>query len=180
MGVNRVDYGDDTLIDLTSDTVNADELAIGLTAHTADGEVVTGLAPRTWTGTHAMYDLEKDSIPVGTIVNFTDDHINPGGSGEVYDGEERVIGSWFGKPLYRRSFVIDESISFTSDTWVYISLIMNGCKVKNSHMVDGNLNNNVIISCNIRDDGTVRLMSHRTVNAAVNSILILEYTKVGD
>jgi len=44
MGVNRVDYGGDTLIDLTEDTVTAETLLSGYTAHGADGELVTGTA----------------------------------------------------------------------------------------------------------------------------------------
>lgn len=28
-----------------------------------------------------------------------------GGAQEVYDGEERVIGTWFGKPLYRKVYL---------------------------------------------------------------------------
>jgi hypothetical protein len=42
--VNKVTYGGNTLIDLTSDTVTADTLASGVTAHSAKGAVVTGTA----------------------------------------------------------------------------------------------------------------------------------------
>ena len=44
MAVNRVDYGGNTLIDLTADTVTADSLLSGFTAHGADGEPVIGTA----------------------------------------------------------------------------------------------------------------------------------------
>ena len=44
MGVNRVDFGNDTLIDLSGDTVTAASLLSGYTAHGADGELVTGTA----------------------------------------------------------------------------------------------------------------------------------------
>ncbi len=40
--VSKVIYGGQTLIDLTNDTVVADKLLTGYTAHGADGEVVTG------------------------------------------------------------------------------------------------------------------------------------------
>ena len=40
--VSKVIYGGQTLIDLTNDTVAADKLLTGYTAHGADGEVVTG------------------------------------------------------------------------------------------------------------------------------------------
>lgn len=42
MGVSKVVYGGETLIDLTSDTVEADKLLTGVTAHGKDGELVTG------------------------------------------------------------------------------------------------------------------------------------------
>lgn len=42
MAVNKVIYGGNTLIDLTSDTVTADKLLTGYTAHGKDGETVTG------------------------------------------------------------------------------------------------------------------------------------------
>lgn len=40
--VNKVIYGGDVLIDLTADTVTADKLADGLTAHDKSGELITG------------------------------------------------------------------------------------------------------------------------------------------
>lgn len=40
--VNKVIFGDETLIDLTADTVSADKLAQGITAHDKTGAVITG------------------------------------------------------------------------------------------------------------------------------------------
>lgn len=42
MGYSKVIYGGDTLIDLTADTITADKLLKGYTAHGADGEVING------------------------------------------------------------------------------------------------------------------------------------------
>ena len=42
MAINKVVYGGETLIDLTGDTVTADKLLSGITAHGKDGELVTG------------------------------------------------------------------------------------------------------------------------------------------
>lgn len=42
MAVNKVIYGGDVLIDLSADTVTADTLAEGVTAHDASGAVITG------------------------------------------------------------------------------------------------------------------------------------------
>ena len=42
MAVNKVTYGGKTLIDLTGDTVTADTLAEGVTAHDASGAEIVG------------------------------------------------------------------------------------------------------------------------------------------
>lgn len=42
MAVSKVIYGDQTLIDLTADTIEAQHLKKGYTAHGADGELITG------------------------------------------------------------------------------------------------------------------------------------------
>ncbi|MBR1439191.1 MAG: hypothetical protein IJ587_11720 [Synergistaceae bacterium] len=42
MAVSKVVYGSTPLIDLTGDTVTANALAYGITAHGADGEAITG------------------------------------------------------------------------------------------------------------------------------------------
>lgn len=43
MAVNKVNYGDNILIDLTLDTVQADQLLKGYTAHDASGKQITGI-----------------------------------------------------------------------------------------------------------------------------------------
>ena len=42
MGYSKIIYDGKTLIDLTGDTVKADKLLEGYTAHGADGEVIDG------------------------------------------------------------------------------------------------------------------------------------------
>lgn len=42
MAVNKVIYGGNILIDLTTDTVTADKLASGITAHDMSGKIITG------------------------------------------------------------------------------------------------------------------------------------------
>ena len=42
MGVSKVIYGGNTLIDLTGDTIEASKLLAGYTAHGADGEAIAG------------------------------------------------------------------------------------------------------------------------------------------
>ena len=42
MAVNIVEIGGETVLDLTGDTVTSDNLAYGITAHGANGEVIVG------------------------------------------------------------------------------------------------------------------------------------------
>lgn len=53
MAVNKVDFGDNTLIDLTEDTVTPETLAQGTTAHDASGNKIVG----------AMKEIAMDSTP---------------------------------------------------------------------------------------------------------------------
>lgn len=43
MGVSKVVYGENTLVDLTADTVTAETLVEGATAHNAAGNAITGI-----------------------------------------------------------------------------------------------------------------------------------------
>lgn len=45
MAISKVIYGGQVLIDLTNDTVVADKLLAGYTAHGANGELITGTCP---------------------------------------------------------------------------------------------------------------------------------------
>lgn len=60
MGVSKVDYGDRTLIDLTQDTVTADKLMQGYTAHGANGERIVGTATG-GSGDMLQADYDSDS-----------------------------------------------------------------------------------------------------------------------
>lgn len=74
MAVNKVIYGDQTLMDLTGDTVTADKLLSGATAHNASGEQITG----------SMLDK---SGTLGTINTASDSFTIPQG---YHDGQGTV------------------------------------------------------------------------------------------
>ena len=46
MAYNKVVYNNNTLIDLTSDTVTSSSLESGIIAHSADGSTITGVGTR--------------------------------------------------------------------------------------------------------------------------------------
>lgn len=56
MAISRVDYGGQTLVDLTRDTVTAERLQSGYTAHGANGEIITG--------TGLIYTESADITPI--------------------------------------------------------------------------------------------------------------------
>lgn len=60
-----------------------------------------------WDGTHAQYEVEKDGIPEGAYLNFTDDYDSNVEVG-VYSTRETKTGELFlGKPVYRRVFLVN-------------------------------------------------------------------------
>ena len=61
MAVNKLIIDDVVELDLTSDTVTADTLAKGVTAHNAAGEIITGTY-------ESSFVIDKDSETL-TIVN---------------------------------------------------------------------------------------------------------------
>lgn len=57
MAVNRVDFGGNTLIDLTGDTLeSAEQLLKGIIAHAKDGSVITGLMEAGGGGVELQYN----------------------------------------------------------------------------------------------------------------------------
>lgn len=73
MAVNKVVYDNNTLIDLTNDTVTPQTLAAGATAHAADGSVITGVAPTTavlytaQTLSSAQQQQARDNIGIDVV-----------------------------------------------------------------------------------------------------------------
>lgn len=65
MAVNKIIYNGATLVDLTSDTVTADDLAAGVTATGADGKPVVGLLPK------VTIDTELSTTSTNPVQNKT-------------------------------------------------------------------------------------------------------------
>ena len=65
--ISKVVYGNDTLIDLTSDTVVANKLLRGYTAHGADGAPITG-------NCDFNVDTTSDTVTAGAVLSGTTFH----------------------------------------------------------------------------------------------------------
>lgn len=61
MGINKVQYGNTTLIDLTGDTVTADKLLQGYTAHDRSGALINGTIGD---GNNLEYGLTDGALPL--------------------------------------------------------------------------------------------------------------------
>lgn len=73
MGRSKINFGDETLIDLTEDTVTPDALLEGVTAHDAAGEQIEGtLVPGDMTA--AVYDPQGKAQD---IFAYVDDAVSP-------------------------------------------------------------------------------------------------------
>ena len=77
MAVSKVVLGNETLIDLTGDSVSSENLLQGETAHGANGEEVIGgvVVTPMYTGTKAAIEeaIALGQIPEDAVVNITDD-----------------------------------------------------------------------------------------------------------
>ena len=77
MAVSKVVLGNETLIDLTGDSVSSENLLQGETAHGANGEEVIGgvVVTPMYTGTKAAIKeaIALGKIPEDAVVNITDD-----------------------------------------------------------------------------------------------------------
>ena len=77
MGVSKVVYGSNTLIDLTGDTVTAADLMQGKTAHGADGEAIVGTyVPSTETAILAWTNPSPTATFTGRDVTLSEAFAN--------------------------------------------------------------------------------------------------------
>lgn len=84
MAVSKVNYGDDTLIDLTEDTVTPSNLMKGVTAHDSAGNSITGV-------------LEATEIDKTLSETSTDENVPS--SKCVYEYVQRTIDTKIGAAL---------------------------------------------------------------------------------
>ena len=81
MAINKVIYGGNTLIDLTGDSVTADKLLYGETAHAKSGAVITG------TCTYDSDNMTNNGSVTGTISTKAGQYTVPIG---FHDGSGKV------------------------------------------------------------------------------------------
>lgn len=140
-------------------------------------------------GTKAEFDAIKDSLPDGSAFDTTDENVGGGQAQEIYDGEERVIGTWFSKPLYRKAIQytninalvtwintnivgIDKAINIKGFGYGSDSCIPLPFSGSDGYIELGYFNSNTSI--------LIRCSNQTILNNYKNGYLILEYTKTTD
>lgn len=94
MAYNKVIYGGNTLIDLTSDTITADKLAQGYTAHDRTGTVITGTMDSSSILIEDTTDEHGGTIRTitGKVVQLQTKTITPTNQTQVVDPDEGYDG----------------------------------------------------------------------------------------
>ena len=104
---------------------------------------------------------------------------------EVYDDQERVIGTWFGKPLYRKVYNIT---NIPKSKYDYQLDIDNTCVVNtiNVYYYDDNRTFCVqnpwyeFMQVYLKQNNVLRIEKNTTDSWTQNCYVILEYTKTTD
>lgn len=90
MAVNKVVYGGNTLVDLTGDTVTANDLAEGITATGANGNKVVGVLTKGEIATNSEIDNALNLAGTGTIPSGGIVSIAQGGTGATTATQARA------------------------------------------------------------------------------------------
>lgn len=94
MAINKVVYGDQTLIDLTGDTVEASNLLEGETAHTRSGSPVTGTAKQG----HIIKDADGTEMTQRPAIKFADADVSDDST------NQQTVVEVMHDPITRQSF----------------------------------------------------------------------------
>lgn len=65
--VNKVVYGGQTLIDISTDTITAADVSVGVTFHLGSGETATGALPNGNNLEYGLSDATSSRVGVGKV-----------------------------------------------------------------------------------------------------------------
>lgn len=93
-----------------------------------------------------------------------------------YSTEEQVIGTWMGKPLYRKVVTINEIVNITANTWTDT-----GITIPNKELLIKcyEITYNNLLSFRYSNDN-VQAICFTGLNLLKGDVLVIEYTKTTD
>lgn len=135
-------------------------------------------------GTKAEFEAIKDSLPDGSAFDTIDESGGGSSSSESYSTEEQVIGTYLGKPLYRKVVNISLSGSSTqveNDTTHEYTKFSGVLKnpTGNKMQVGGYASSSNYSACYTNVSGALYLY-HSSSYSNGSASVILEYTKTTD
>jgi hypothetical protein len=137
----------------------------------------------------AMGDIDELETTSKNLVGAINEVKESGGSQEIYDSTERVIGTWFGKTLYRKVIILTTNIQFPYLAWLDIFTNDELIDITNARLI------NVPTTYNAERDAFFPIASYCTINKHINIMhfrsnynitlkpntkIMIEYTKVGE
>lgn len=180
MAKNKIIYNGNTLIDLTGDTVTADKLLQGYTAHDRTGEIIIGTASGgsgdgyVWQDGEGYVHLSDEE---GTQISVQQLNVNASGtytapSGTAYSPVVVPSGT-AGTPTATKGSVSNHSVSVTPSVTNSAGFISGGSKtgtavsVSASELVSG--------TKSITENGTgIDVTDYALVNVAVPTVTITQ------
>ena len=128
-------------------------------------------------------DIVLDSVTQGQILTYNGAYwtnADPTDAGEKYTTEEQVIGTFLGKPLYRKSFVFTNAVTCSSQTWTRFpeAAASNIANIVSSFFEDANGTLFIPTGTNV-DSGTFGVLQTRNANVTAKTFTV-EYTKTTD
>lgn len=97
MGVSKVEYDNETLIDISNDTVTPETLAKGYTAHNSDGEPIVGtMTTEGGSSVEEIFwitcDLDQNTLSASNFSHTYDEIIQAALGGKMVKGKGRING----------------------------------------------------------------------------------------
>lgn len=141
-----------------------------------------------------------DELPIGSVIRYDGEDIPEGweevedNSNNVYSTEEQMIGTYLGKPLYRRVFMFNEKIGGNEEGYIDIETNINPDEIEliwidhsasfmynieNSYNLTGGLSG-LAISTGIILKKFIRIFCNTEWNTSWTKVISVLYTKTTD
>lgn len=206
ISASDVSYND-TTVDVALDNISDDisNISTNIDERVPDDTILGGVLYHSTTGNTwkkldaSNLDYDTDSTIYSAMGNIDEletesknlvgaiNEVYENSSATIYDNNERMIGSWFGKPLYRKAYNF-ENKSLSSGTSNLLFSLPNVVPHKvniiisnSAHTVysqwEGSRDNNQILWDFSNGNFVLRTLTNW---GSPNIFVIIEYTKVGD